>query len=284
MEKEPCNWYMLKVAEEYGIQHTGEDVDEIFPLDLTGALHPDDRSLYMTEPAAQEEEADHRRPASPTIPTLVPFDAARSGSKGNSPSVMTLEQAFLEEEQGVLAHIDAETNDPDWTSPQPIDSTGRGSLFRRGSLPRGDSPLSLRSSSSNTKASRSSRVATGNRRDAEGLWSRNVPPLPAWTQFLPSLAQLGGSLSRLASWSTLSQEKPEAEQLQSEIDSQIESSADVDSEIEVAKAKREDRNRFVQATSGWGSGWGLGSRYCNHCDGVIGDGATFCVKCGQHIP
>jgi hypothetical protein len=36
MEKEPCNWYMIKVAEEFGIQYTGDDVDEVFPLDLTG--------------------------------------------------------------------------------------------------------------------------------------------------------------------------------------------------------------------------------------------------------
>jgi hypothetical protein len=36
MEKEPCHWHMLNVAEEFGIQYTREDVDETFPMDLTG--------------------------------------------------------------------------------------------------------------------------------------------------------------------------------------------------------------------------------------------------------
>ena len=37
MEVEPCNWYLLKVGDEYGLQYTGEDVEETFPAGLAGA-------------------------------------------------------------------------------------------------------------------------------------------------------------------------------------------------------------------------------------------------------
>ena len=32
MEIKPCNWYLLKVGDEYGLQYTGEDVDKHFLL------------------------------------------------------------------------------------------------------------------------------------------------------------------------------------------------------------------------------------------------------------
>jgi hypothetical protein len=96
---------------------------------------------------------------------MVPFDAAKPRSKTKSPS-MSLEQALFEEEQEVLALIGAKTNDPLPPPPPPIGSTGRG-----GSVAAIRTTSLQASSANNAKTARSSSVATGNRRDVEGLLS-----------------------------------------------------------------------------------------------------------------